>query len=367
MTTEALQIKYTKDEYDLYKKCTHNLRHRQLGFLFAMFKIRNNNHIQCAISGEYGQGKSSAAIVLAKWETRYLKALMKWYDKMGMKFEMYSHDYSNVHFGVEKNIIISPDDPASKYIYAPESLNSYIIDDGYFFTTTGEANTVQTRKIQKAITGNRKKNISAYWIFPNVFKMPTAILEVMDIWIHKENLQVGDVIIPSRVIQLKEKFAKDKIEKYAKHPKAFKNLIKFHPSFISKIKFPKIKGKNWEKYNLKYDKYKPTEENTKEKINARIEFFQQLEKVLEKNIRITTTAKAREELINGLVLNALKKKSKNEAQAKQIAASFTDQFIKWQEDKLAGQLTKELSNSLLSSTELEISEEAEPMAEEAGA
>ncbi len=370
MVVEALQIEYTREEYEIYKKWTKDKRARQLGFLFALFKIKNNNHVQCVVSGEFGQGKSSTAITLANWETIYVKRLLKWYREKGMlgeiqnKLSLAEESIKGINFGVKQNIIISPEDPASKHIYQPDKLNSYLIDDGYFFTTTGEANTTQTRRITKSITGNRKANPSMYWIFPNIFKIPTAILETMDIWVHKESLKVGDVLIPSRVIQLKEKFAREKIEKYARYPKAFKYLIRKHPSFITKIKFPEVRGVGWKKYLDKYDKYKFTSDGEeKEKTNKRIEFFKQLERVLEKSIKVTSTAKAREELIHNLIANAIKKTSKNEAQANQIATSFTDQFIKWQEEKLADQLTKDISQSLLSNTELEIKEGVEPAKE----
>jgi hypothetical protein len=78
--------------------------------------------------------------------------------------------------------------------------------------------------------------------------------------------------------------------------------------------------------------------------------------VLNKEIRVTTTAKAREELIHTLIENALKKKSNNTIQATQVAHTFTEEYIKWEEEKLASQLTKELSNSLLENTEVEITQ-----------
>lgn len=360
MVAEALQINYSKEEYALYKKLTKNNRARQLGFLFALFKLKMNNHIQCVFSGEYGQGKTSSAMITAKWETKYVKILLKWYEKMGIldNFEhLKNADWRKIHFGVQNNIIISPEDPASKYIYSPLKLNSYLIDDGYFFTSTGEANTTATRKITKSITGNRKMNPSMYWVFPNIFKIPTAILETMDVWIHKETLKTADVIIPSRVIQLKEKFAKERVERYARYPKAFKHLIRLHPSFISKVRYPAVKGESWIIYNNKYEKYKWKDtDNIKERDNPRITFFKQLEKVLNKEIRVTTTAKAREELIHTLIENALKKKSNNTIQATQVAHTFTEEYIKWEEEKLASQLTKELSNSLLENTEVEITQ-----------
>ena len=225
--------------------------------MIALFKIRMNQHCQMVVSGEYGQGKSSTAFVIAKWETRYIKNLIKWYIKNGLnrRYENISIEgYENLHFSVQDNIVISPEDPSSKYIYQPKRLSTVCVDDAYFFTTSGEANTIATRNIQKSITGNRKMNPTMIWIVPNIFKFPTLLLETQTIWIHKESQKVGDVLIPSRVIQLREKFSREKVEQYAKYPKAFKFLIKFHPSFICKIKFPKVKGKGWEKYLAKYDK-----------------------------------------------------------------------------------------------------------------
>lgn len=377
MVAESLQIEYTTDEYELYKKWTKDsngrpIRFKELAFLFVLFKLKNNNHIQCVVSGEFGQGKTSTAISMARWDALFTKRLIKWYEKMGkLKDKDFDHlkdvDSNKVQFRVDDNIVISPEDPTSKFLYSPKRLQPYVIDDGYFFTSTREANTTATGNIVKSITGNRKQNPSMYWIFPNIFKIPTAILETMDIWIHKESLRKGDILIPSRVIQLKEKFAREKVEKYARYPKAFGNLIRLHPSFITKAKFPKVKGRGWKKYLDKYEKYKWKDESQqKEKTNARMDFFRQLEKVLEKNIRVTSTAKAREELIHTLIVNAMKKKSSNVAQINQIADSFTDQFIKWQEDKLAGQLTKDISDSMVSNVQIEMKDDVEPAKEEAG-
>lgn len=302
------------------------------------------------------------AIVLAKWETRFVRKLLRWYKANGMLNTLESlrkieggaenFDIDSIRFGVQDNIIISPEDPASKYIYKPLKFRTYVIDDGYFFTTTREANTRATSNIQKSITGNRKMNVGMYWIFPNIFKMPTAILEVMDIWIHKENMKVGDVIIPSRVIQVKEKFSREKVEKYAQYPRRFKFLIRKHPSFVAKVRFPRLKGKGWDNYISKYERYKWAGTQHKDKESKRIEFFKQLEKVLEKDIKVNSSIKDREQFIRDLILNAVKKRTKSDAQANQMAASFTDQFIKWQEESLASQLTRELSSSLIDSAQL---------------
>lgn len=373
MVVDSLQIIYTLEEYNLYKKWTRDrnkmpVRYKELAFLFALFKIKNNNHIQAVISGEFGQGKTSTAMCMAKWDAIYTRRLIKWYEKRGMAKDFDSLviketgkliKSKNLQFKVDDNIIISPQDPASKYIYQPSKMRTYLIDDGYFFTSTRDANTTATNNIIKAIAGNRKQNPSMYWIFPNIFKIPTAILETMDIWIHKESVEKGDILIPSRVIQLKEKFSREKIELYARYPKAFKNLIKKHPSFITKAKFPRVKGRGYDKYLLKYEQYKWKDDSqNKEKQSARVEFFKQLEGMLEKN-RTLQSGRAREEFIKDIILNTLKKRSRNPEQSSQIASSLTDQFIKWQEDRIADQLRKDMTDSIMGNKTLEIDQIAE--------
>lgn len=384
MVKDALQINATKDDYHYYKKWTKNIRHRQLGFMFALFKVRNNAHVQVAGTGEFGQGKTSSIWSIAKWETIYIKRLLRIRNKRAkvIREAQAMRDFFNqignhtqamevivpaevaietdekiiegIHFEVKDNIVISPSDPASKNLFDPKKLNSYMIDDAEFFTSTAEANTKLTKKIRKKIAGNRKQNPSNYWIFPNLFKIPTSILETMDVWIHKESQRVGNVIIPSRVIQIKEKFDKERVEKYAKYPKFFPSLITHHPSFVMKVRFPAIKGARWIAYEAKYDKYKWDDEEGNTKESTKITFFKELEKVIEKDLTMISSSREREDLIYKLIYNTLIKKTKNESTAQQISESFKNQFIKWQEEKFTSDLARNLSGSTLSSVKLDI-------------
>lgn len=353
MVASALQINYERRDYEYYKEWTKDpnhkapLRHRQLAFMFALFKVKNGGHIQCVVSGEYGQGKSSTADVLAKYDTRYTKRLLKMYNRY--------HDES-IKFGLD-NVIISPLDPSSKYVYNPKLWNAYVIDDAEFFTSTAEATSALTKRLRKSIARNRKKHPSYYWCFPNIFKIPTILLELMDEWAHKESAATGDIIIPSRVIQIKEKFDKDRIERYAHHPRYFWKMIRYHPSFVTKIRFPKIKesGRFWNDYLAKYDKYAPdVSEEARVKESSKIMFFRKLEILLSKGISTANTTKDREEMIYNIIYTTMERKTKNEAVATQMASSFTQQFIKWQEDKFASELTKDLSDSMMRNTKLDI-------------
>lgn len=317
--------------------------------MFALFKVKSDNHVQAVFSGEFGQGKSSSAIQTARWDTIFTRRLLrvyrpKEYTKKG-----------DVRFGVKDNIIIGPDDPASKYLFAPKPFNAYVNDEGYLFATTGEANALSTKKVRKAIMKNRKKNVSNYWVYPNLFKMPTLLLELMDIWVHKENIRVGDVIIPNRVIQNKEKFNRDKIEKYAAYPKGFANAIKHHPAFVTKIRFSKIRGKSWLAYLKKYDDYAwDDDEADKVKVNVKIELFKQIHDLVEKGVVETGSQKARQEFVGDLMYNTIKEQSSNEIASKQMAENMTQQYLKWEEDKIALQLTKSLSRSLMKNAKIDL-------------
>lgn len=349
MVSDALQIYYNQQDYDLYKSWTKGNRVRQLGFMFALFKVKSDNHIQAVFSGEFGQGKSSAAIQTARWDTIFTRRLLRVYKPNEFTKK------GDIHFGVKDNIIISPEDPASKYIKDPKRYNAYEIDEGYLFATTGEANALSTKGLRKQIMKNRKKNISNYWVYPNIFKMPTILLELMDIWVHKENICVGDVIIPNRVIQNKEKFNRDKIEKMAEYPKGFANAIKHHPSFVTKVRFSKIKGKSWKAYLKKYDDYVDTDEEAdKVKVDVKLNLFNQIHDLVEKGVVDTGSAKARQEFVNDLMYNTIREQSSNEIASKQMADSMTQQYLKWEEDKVARQLTKSLSKSLMKNAKINI-------------
>ena len=252
-----------------------------LAYVNALFKIRTHNHVQCVVSGEFSQGKSSTAIAIARWEQIYIRRLLK--ILMPEEYERIGKE--NLRFSVESSIIISPKDPASKYLTSPKWWKSYVVDEGYLFATTAEATTNKTKRIREHIAQNRKMHPSMYWVYPNIFKMPGLMLELMDELVHKEQVGLADVIIPARVIQLKEKFDKDRIARYAKRPKYFSSLIRHHPSFIAKVRTPRLKGKLWELYLKKYEKYKMIdEEETDVKANVQDKFFRSIEILMEKAV-----------------------------------------------------------------------------------
>lgn len=362
MVANALQTKYDANDYQMYKAWTKDVRFKQLGFCLALFKIKNNAHVQCVFSGEFSQGKTSSGWLTAKYDKIYTKRLFETYltgEYQGVKLKPLEHevDLSTLRFTVRDNIIISPKDPASINLKKPKKFGTYLIDEGMLFATTSEANMRSTRNLRKSIAGNRKMNPSMYWMYPNIFKMPTALLEMMDIWVHKENVKVGDVIIPSRVIQIKEKFDKARVEKYARYPRIFPHLIKHHPSFIAKIKFARVKGPKWEAYLRKYEKYKWVDDEDLIKEDSKITFFKKLEGILSKDIASVKSAKDKQEVVYRLIYNAMIKNKKNPTSANQAAASLTDKYIQWEEEGYTSELTKTISTSMLENIDLELDTE----------
>lgn len=339
MVAERLQIRYKPTDYELYKNWTGDSRAKKLGFMIALFKRRNDTHFQGVFAGEFSQGKTSSAIEVAKHEQKFTRRLMKMEDPQN--YEKLKADLS---FTVEHSIIISPRDPASRAIHSPKAWKSYIGDEGYLFGTTAQSGTHKVAKMRDDIAQNRKLHPSFYWIYPNIFKMPSMILELMDCVIQKEDVRTGDVIMPSRVIQLKEKFDQDRIARYARYPKLFKKLIRYHPSFLAKVRFHKQQGKGWGLYLEKYDKYKMTDEAGTDKVTNKERFFAQIEKLIE-NRTITSSSKKD---IGNLIFNLVKKKAKmTEEGAEVMASSLTDDFMNWREEKVATSLAKALNESAI--------------------
>ena len=329
------------DDYDRYKDWTGESRTKKFAYLNALFKIKTENHVQCVVSGEFSQGKSSTAIAFARWDQIYTRRLLKIhrpeeYEKIGKE---------NLRFSVEHNIIISPRDPAFKYIAHPKAWNSYVIDEGYLVATTSEATTNKTKRIRENIAQNRKTHPSMYWIYPNIFKMPSLLLELMDELVHKEKINLADVIIPARVIQLKEKFDKERIARYAKRPKLFAGAIRHHPSFVAKIHTPKVKGRLWDLYLAKYDKYKITDEEPEIKDNVQNTLFKRIESLITKNV---VQIHSHDDL-RRMIFTLVSKSQKNEAVAQSLTDVFTDGYVKWEEEKVAKQLTESLTKSVLDS------------------
>ncbi len=310
----------------------------------ALFKVQNDNHIQHVISGEFGQGKSSKAAIYAKWDTIFTRRLLKIYKK---------EDDWPLKWGVN-HMIISPKDPDSRYIFNPDRYNSYVVDDAYFFTSTADANTRMTKKIRNSIARNRKLNCSMYWIFPNFFKIPSSIRELMDIWTHSESLRIGDLIAPSRVIQIKEKFDQDRVEKYAKYPKFFPSLIRHHPSFVSKLRFPKVVGRSWSAYLTKYERYATIDDEEAIKESKKTILFNKLEKVYNSAMLASKNGGDRDKFIAQVLFQNMKKRGMNPGVASHLSKKYADEFFKWNEEKIAGRLTETLAQENTVDIDIEI-------------
>ena len=338
---DRLQIKYSTEDYERYKDWTGESRIKKLAYLNALFKIKTENHVQAVVSGEFSQGKSSTAITIARWDQIYTRRLLK----IHRPEEYLRVGKENLRFSVENNIIISPKDPAYKFIAHPKEWNSYVIDEGYLVATTSEATTNKTKKIRDNIAQNRKVHPSMYWVYPNIFKMPSNLLELMDELIHKEKVNLADVIIPARVIQLKEKFDKIRIERYAKRPKLFAGSIRHHPSFVAKIHTPKIKGRLWDLYLAKYKKYKVTDDEPEVKDSVQNTLFKKIESLISRNV---ITIRSQEDLKN-MIYTLVSKSQKNPSIAQSLSDVFTNRYIEWQEEKMAKELSESLSKSILDS------------------
>ncbi|MGC9132347.1 MAG: hypothetical protein ACP5HJ_01720 [Candidatus Micrarchaeia archaeon] len=252
---------------------------RRIAFMNALYRVKTGGHIQTIVSGEFNHGKSTTAILLMKYDTIYTRELLKKY-----KPEVYDLAKKHLVVSSKTSIIVSPEDPASKYIFQPQLYRPYEIDEGYLWATTQEASEKKTKQIREWILKNRKKCPSFYWVYPNMFKVPGILLELMMEVIHKVSLRTGVLLIPSTVIQIKEKFAKEKIEKYAKKPRLFTKIIRYHPSFIYYPKFPKLKGQLWENYLKKYEKYAIAVGETEKKKDPKEELFAYFDNLVEKRI-----------------------------------------------------------------------------------
>jgi hypothetical protein len=344
MIAEALQIPVTDQDFQLYTKWTKGKRYKELAFMLALYKVKKNTHNQVVISGEYGHGKTSTGWLQAKWDLIYTKRLLKVY----RKDEITEKEIDSMHFRVNDSIIISPVDPASKYLYNPKPWMPYLIDEGEDFTTTAMASTRQTHELKRSIGHNRKKHPSDYWVFPNFFKIPSAILETMGVWIQKENEWKGTVIIPQTVIQIKEKFNRDKVEKWAEDPKTFPQRIKSHKAFIMKVKYPKMNENcpAWKNYLNKYSKYSYTEghkEATKD--SSKLRLFRQIEQILSKKLLNTDTKEARKGMISDLIVKALGDRAQS-MEGEDIKKRFTEDYIEWEDGKLATNLVDNLAKNL---------------------
>ena len=303
----------------------------------ALFKIRNENHIQCVVIGDVGQGKSTTATMLASYDTRFTRELLKienWreYLKYGEK----------IHFNLGNHVIISPKDPAKKYVGAPLPYNSYESDEGYLWATTSEANTRATKQFIENIIQNRKLHPSFYHVYQNLFKMPSRVLELMNEVLLKLYVNKGALLIPTRMIQIAEKFDRERLEKYAKNPNTFERKIKHHPTFVEMIKTPKWSESFHMRYLLKYEKYKISEAKDEEKkMDVETQLFTSLDKLSKQRmVEIKTKSDAK-----ALIQNALEgKMSKNSADT--MSNLLADRYVAWKEKQAIGILSNQLQSAL---------------------
>ncbi len=333
MISAALQIPYTAEDFKLYREWTTNHDVRKIAFANALYRVKTGGHIQAAVSGEYNHGKSTTAILLTRWDTIYTRELLKYY-----KDPRYEESIKHLHFNIKHSIIISPKDPASKYINQPQTMRPYEIDEGYLWSTTQEASEKKTTVLRDHIMQNRKKSPSMYWVYPNIFKMPSIIFENMMEVIHKTSVNQGILLAPSTVIQIKEKFDKAKIEKYAKKPRFFTRSMKWHSAFIFYPHFPQLKGKIWTKYLDKYEKYKViTQDETKDN-NPKTQFFDQLDTLVTKGV---IKIESKTDLSN-YIKNILEQ-SEGHYISDSMPQLLTSEYLEWKTEKLSHRLLQSIN------------------------
>lgn len=343
MIAAALQIPYTENDFKIYQDWTKGHDVRRIAFSNALYRVKTGGHIQAVVSGEYNHGKSTTAMLLAKWDTIYTRDLLKQYND-----PRYDQVINHMHFNLAHSVIISPKDPASRYISHPQLLRPYEVDEGYLWSTTQEASEKKTTTLRDQIMQNRKMSPSMYWVYPNIFKMPGIMLENMMEIIHKTTVSQGILLAPSTVIQIKEKFDKDKIEKYAKKPRYFARSMKWHSAFVFYPHFPKIKGKLWDKYLVKYDKYKVIKADKEKSEDAKTKFFGQFDTLIEKNV-ITTNSKAD---VVDYIKQVLQASGKHQG-SDTIATLLANEYIEWKTEKVSKNLVENLSKISLKKLDLE--------------
>jgi hypothetical protein len=343
MMAAALQIPYKEKEFDLYREWTKNHDVRKIAFANALYRVKTGGHIQSVISGEYNHGKSTTAMLLTKWDTIYTRDLLKYYED-----PRYDEAITHLHFNIKNSVIISQKDPASKYIAKPQPLRPYEVDEGYLWATTQEASEKKTTTLRDQIMQNRKKSPSMYWVYPNIFKMPSIILENMMQVIHKTSVSQGIMLAPSTVIQIKEKFDKAKIEKYAKKPRFFSRSMKWHSAFIFYPHFPRMKGAVWNKYLAKYEKYKVIKEEQEKTTDSKLKFFGQLDALIDKNVISVGSKNDVAEYIKK-VLQGSSKHYVSDA----VPTLLANEYIEWKTEKVSKQLFDSLTQSSIKNLNLD--------------
>ena len=301
--------------------------------MMALFKIKRNAHVIAGISGALGNGKSTTAMILAKYDTIYTRSLLKIYRP--------EVDTSKIRFGIH-HIIINQADPDSKAIYSPEEWNSYVVDEGEEFFVAAEASSARFRKIRASILRNRKKHPSFYWVFPDMFNMPLRALALFDVWFMKVDVDFADILIPSRVITLADKFDRQYIQKIAKWADKFRKYIRYHSAFVEGMRTPKIDENSpfWKNYIKKYFTY-ATIENEERFVNAKDKFFNELKDKIDKGIFIVNSKEDIRKIIEANLKNA------NQT----VVDSITDEFWEWWKEESSKDLYTRI-HSLASSKEL---------------
>lgn len=340
-----MQIPYTTADYRLYEEWTQRHDIRRIGFANALYRVKTGGHIQAVVSGEYNHGKSTTALLLTKWDTIYTRELLKHYED-----PRYEEAVKHLKFSITNSVIISPKDPNSRRITTPQLLRPYEVDEGYLFTTSQEAAEKKTTRLRDRIAQNRKLAPSMYWVYPNIFKMPSIMLENMLEVIHKTSVGHGIMLAPSTVIQLKEKFDKQRIERYAKNPRYFSRAMRWHSAFVFWPHFPRMRGQAWNKYLAKYERYKMTEEEqTKKTESTKHKFFKKLDVLIERNI-IRVESKDDVEKYIGMVLE-------RESPGKHISASLprllASEYGDWKLERSSETLLRSLEDINLQSLKLE--------------
>ncbi len=299
----------------------------------ALFKIKRNAHIIAGISGALGNGKSTTAMILAKYDTIYTRSLLKLY-----KPEV---DTKKINFGLQ-HIIINQSDPDSKAIYSPEEWNSYVVDEGEEFFVAAEASSARFRKIRASILRNRKKHPSFYWVFPDMFNMPLRALALFDVWFMKVDVDFADILVPSRVVTLADKFDRQYIQKIAKWTDKFRRYIRYHSAFVEGMRTPKIDENSlfWKRYMDKYFSYAAIE-NEERIVNAKDRLFNELKDKIDKGVFIVNSKEDIRKIINSNLKNA------NSA----ILDSITEEFWGWWKEEASKDLYNRV-HSLSSSDDL---------------
>lgn len=337
MIASALQTPYTEEDYKLYLEWTQGRDVRKIAFSNALYRYKTGGHIQCVVSGEYNHGKSTTAMLLTKWDTIYTRELFRHFNDPRLE-KVEKH----LKFSIKNSVIISPKDPASKFIQHPQFYRPYEVDEGYLWATSQEAGEKKTSQLRDGIAQNRKLAPSQYWVYPNIFKMPSILLENMMEIVHKTSVGTGIMVAPSTVIQIKEKFDKKKIERYATKPRYFINSMKFHSGFIFYPNFPRMRGKAWEKYLLKYEKYKIiNKEASPQKDTKKHSFFQKLDALIEKGT-ININAKAD---IAKYIRIALQNGGASQYSMKTFPDVLASEYSDWKMEKVGASLLDSLEHS----------------------